>query len=75
MDVLMAVGMFRDGRTGEVGGLSVSAGSAAFWIVAALLLVVIVLYRSMRKQIGRISFDESEGGEQRRVSRSERTAE
>lgn len=59
VDVLEAVGMFGDGRTDGSGGLSVSAGSAGFWIVIALLLVLIVLYRSMRKQIRRINFDES----------------
>lgn len=56
MDVQAAVGMFGDGRDS---GLSISAGSAGFWIVIAMILVLVVLYRSMRKQLRRIDFDES----------------
>jgi hypothetical protein len=67
----MAVGMFRDGRTGESGGLPVNAGSVSFWLVVALILIVIVLYRSMRKHIRGIHFDESATTDQDRMGRSQ----
>jgi hypothetical protein len=59
VDLLEAVGTFRDGRTGEWGGISISAGAPAFWIVLALILILIVLYRSMRKHLRRIDFNDS----------------
>ncbi|NED95266.1 hypothetical protein G1H11_08050 [Phytoactinopolyspora alkaliphila] len=73
MDVVAAVGMFRDGR--DDGGLSISAGSVGFWIVVALILVLVVLYRSMRKQIRRIDFDEDATTDQERMGRAKRNTE
>jgi hypothetical protein len=65
--------MFRDGR--DDGGLSISAGSVGFWIVVAMILVLIVLYRSMRKQIRRINFDESGTTDQERMGRAKGSAD
>ncbi|WP_123788563.1 hypothetical protein [Phytoactinopolyspora halophila] len=62
MDVIEAVGAFRDGRSGEWGGIPVNAGPATFWLVVALLLTLIVLYRGMRKHLRRVNFDESGTG-------------
>lgn len=75
VDVLMAVGMFRDGRTGESGGLPVNAGSVSFWLVIALILIVIVLYRSMRKHIRGIRFDEAATSDQERIDKREQNAD
>jgi hypothetical protein len=36
---------------------SVGPGSWGFWIVVALGLALVVLYRSMRKQMGRVDFN------------------
>ncbi|NDL59824.1 hypothetical protein [Phytoactinopolyspora mesophila] len=75
MDVLMAVGMFRDGRTGESGGLAVNAGSISFWLVVALILVVIVLYRSMRKHVRGIHFDEAATSDQERMGQRQQNGD
>ncbi|WP_129670139.1 hypothetical protein [Phytoactinopolyspora endophytica] len=67
MEVITALGMFRDGRTDDDGGFSISAGSFGFWIVIALLLALFVLYRSMRRQLRRIDFDESGSTDEERM--------
>ncbi|NED99803.1 hypothetical protein [Phytoactinopolyspora halotolerans] len=67
MEVIAALGMFRDGRTDDGGGFPISAGSAGFWIVIALALALVVLYRSMRKQLRRVDFDESASTDEERV--------
>lgn len=59
VNVMAAVGAFSDGRSGEWGGIPINAGPLTFWLIVALLLVLVVLYRSMRKHLGRVNFEEN----------------
>jgi hypothetical protein len=42
----------------EVDGSTIGPGGWGFWIVIGLLVALFFLYRSMRKQLGRVQFEE-----------------
>ena len=46
----------------------IGPGSLGFWIVIGLMLVLILLYRSMRKQIRRVNFDTGAATDEDRVA-------
>lgn len=47
---------------------SVGPGSLGFWIVIGLIVVLFLLYKSMRKQIRRVDFDTDATTDEERVA-------
>jgi|SRR5690625_868441 len=67
---LPAVGdvMAGEGADIQPDASQIGPGSLGFWIVIGLMLVLILLYRSMRKQIRRVNFDTGAATDEDRVA-------
>lgn len=60
----------------EVDPSAVGPGSPGFWIVIGLIVVLVLLYLSLRKQIRRVDFDpDATTDEERVASHHERDAD